>query len=744
LPALVELLSNGPDGSGEELTISSLSRRNFLRLTGIAAGGLVLAVGCKDSMIGVVGESGFAPNAFLVIDNDGILIYAKNPELGQGVKTALPMIVAEELDAAWEDVRIEQSRIDAQAYGRQVAGGSRSVPSSWDQLRIAGASARAMLVSAAALRLGVTEDSLRSANSRVTHDASGRSLSYVELADEAAKLPVPAKSGLTLKAPSQYRLLGRRIGGVDNLALVRGEAVFGFDVQLPGMKIAMYEKCPATGGHVADANLEQVKRMAGVVDAFVLEGNGRVTELMPGVVIVADDTWSALKARKALRVNWDESGASKDSWSAAVAEARAMAGEQGSETVVDKGDVTGAFEAAGVTVEAFYSYKFAAHAHLEPQTTTAWSRDGRLEIWAPTQTPQSAVSVVAALLDFPESAVTLHQMRGGGGFGRRLINDTVCEAAAIARRVRVPVKLVWTREDDMRHDFFRAGGFHTLRGAIDGSGALSAWQDHFITFSPDGKQSVSGGTWRPAIFPAEVLDRIHISQSKLTWTTPCGPWRAPGSNVFGFVVQSFIHELAVAAGRDHLEFLLELMGEDRWFEEGNGWSLNTARAKNVIRTAAERAGWGRKLESGRALGLAFYFSHAGHVAEVADVSMLGERQARVNKVTVVADVGPIVNLSGAESQCQGSVIDGLSTMAALSVTHENGRVAETNFNRYPLRRIRNTPDIDVHFIDSDYPPTGLGEPALPPLAPAVCNAIFEASGHRIRSLPISEEGFSLV
>jgi len=726
-----------------------VSRRTFLKLTGVAGGGLTLAFYLGNRSVAMAQDTGgaggdFAPNAFLNISADGsILIYNKNPEVGQGIKTAFPMIVAEELDADWTHVRVEQSPIDADVYGRQAAGGSRSIPSSWDQLREAGATARAMLVSAASETWGVSAEECSTADSVVTHGPTGRALTYGELAEAASALSVPDPGALTLKTRDDYRLLGKRITGVDNDKVVTGQPLFGIDQTLPGMVYASYSKCPATGGRVRDANLDEIRLLAGVQDAFVLEGNDIVTELMPGVAIIGDSTWATQKARSSLRVDWDESEASKDSWSALAEQAEGLSGQPGRELVREFGGVDQAFASADETLEAFYSYPFVSHAPLEPQNCTAWFRDGGIEIWAPSQTPQRAIQNVANVLGIAEDRVTLHQTRVGGGFGRRLMNDYVCEVAAIAREVGVPVKLQWAREDDMTHDFYRPGGFHSLKASLDGAGKLSGWEDHFITFSHDGRNPVSGGESRGGEFPEGLVDNYKMTQTMLPLGTPTGPWRAPRSNAIAFAVQSFYHELAVAGGRDHLEFLLEAMGEPRWLDPGNTGALNTGRAAGVIELAAEQAGWGQPLPAGRALGLAFYFCHAGHFAEVVDLSVDGNRRITVHNVTVAGDVGPIVNMSGAENQCQGAVMDGLSTMLGLSITMENGRVQESNFHQYPLMRMSNAPVVNVHFIQSDFPPTGLGEPALPPLAPAVCNAIYAATGDRVRTLPLSKAGYSV-
>lgn len=727
-----------------QVQTKKLDRRTFLKVVGIAGGGLVLAfyVGGRNTAFANGNDANaFMPNAFLRVSPDGsILIYSKGPEIGQGIKTAFPLIIAEELDADWSHVRVEQAPIDPARFGRQSAGGSRSIPMSWDQLRRAGASARAMLVIAAAKEWGVEPAQCRTENSKVIHDGSKRELTYASLATKAAAVPVPDEKTLRLKERSEYKLLGTRVTGVDNLAIVTGKPLFGLDQVLPNLQFAVFEKCPAVGGKVRRANLDDIKKLPGVTDAFIVTGTGKVNEVMPGVAIIANSTWAAFSARRALKVEWDESEASKDSWSKAVAEATRLAKHDGPESIRATGDFDKAMTEAK-TVEGFYSYPFVAHAPMEPQNCTAWYRDGAIELWSTTQTPEAGLAAVAGVLGLPPEKVTVHQIRAGGGFGRRLINDFMCEAAVIAKQAGVPVKLTWSREDDQQHDFFRVGGFHSFKGGIDQAGRLVAWGDHFITFTADGQKPTSGGDLSPEEFPAQLLPNVRLTQTKLPLKIPTGPWRAPRSCSIAFAVQSFIHECAVAANRDHLEFLLEIMGEPRWLQEGNEYALNTERASAVIKLAAEKAGWGKSLPKGRGLGLAFHFSHAGHFAQVAEVSVDAKKKLTVHKVTVAGDIGPIINMSGAENQVEGCVIDGLSTAMALELGIENGRIQDTNFDRYPLLRIANAPEVAVHFIQSKYPPTGVGEPGFPPVAPAICNAIFAACGHRVRTLPLTREGF---
>ncbi len=458
--SLRDLIRDMESGSmPRSLRAIKLDRRSFLKFTGLAGGGLLLGFSIGEpAEAATPGE--FAPNAFLRIASNGsILIFNKGPEIGQGIKTAFPLIIAEELDARWADVRVEQAPVNPAVYGRQSAGGSRSIPDSWDQLRRAGAMARQMLVAAAAAQWKVPAEECTTADSMVRHGK--RKASYGALASKAAAMSVPDVATVKLKDRKEYRLLGKWYTGVDNASVVTGKPLFGIDQKLEGMKYAVYQRCPATGGKVRSANLDEIKRLPGVRDAFVIEGNGKPTEVMPGVAIIADNTWAAFEARKQLKVDWDESGASRDSWTAlskrAAELAKLPAGEM---PVASVGAIDDALKGAAKTVSAFYTYPFVAHSPLEPQNCTAWSHDGIVEFWSPTQTADRSIELVAGALGITPDKVKVNQTRVGGGFGRRLMNDYMCEAGAIAQRVGAPVKLMWTREQDMAHDFFRAGGFH--------------------------------------------------------------------------------------------------------------------------------------------------------------------------------------------------------------------------------------------------------------------------------------------
>jgi isoquinoline 1-oxidoreductase beta subunit len=729
-------------------TTTGVSRRSFFKLTAAAGSGFALATYVGNQVFADGEDAGnqLSLNAFVEVGIDGkITLYAHTPEMGQGVKTSLPMIIAEELGADWNDVTVVRSPVNEEKYGEQRAGGSTSVPREWTPMRRAGAAARTMFINAAAKQMGVNAAELYTENSKVIHRSTQQSLGFGELSLKAAQEKVPSPNSLVFKERKDYTLLGTHITGVDNAELVTGEPLFGIDVQLPNMLYAVYEKCPAFFGTVKSANLEHVKSLPGVVDAFVVKGNGEETELLDGVAVVATSTWQAMQARQQLKVEWDESKASKDDWQVLSKQARQLAKSKDKTEVAAVGDVEAQFNNTDNKVlESFYTHPYVAHACMEPMNCTArYNADkNTMEVWAPTQAPGRIFGMVEKLYGVPKQNITVHQTRMGGAFGRRGRTDFSAEAAAIAKHMSGAVKLSWTREDDMMHDLYRAGGFYNLKGAVDKSGKLVAMDNHLIGVGTNGRPTT--GTRQSAEeFPGLCLSNYRASLSLMETLTPCGPWRAPGSNVTGWAVQSFLAEMANAAGRDHLEFLLEVMGEPRWFENGNVRSLNTGRAANVIKLAAEKAGWGKQLPKGRGLGLAFHFSHAGHVAEVAEVSVDANKKITVHNITAAVDIGPIVNMSGASAQVEGAITDGLSTMLGLEITMKNGRIQQNNFHQYDLMRIRNAPPVSVHFIQSDNDPTGIGEPALPPLAPAIGNAIFAATGHRVRTMPLSKEGYTV-
>ncbi len=726
-----------------------MGRRTFFKLAGAGAAGLVLGFHLPGEAFAATAQAGKdqAMNAFIRIAPDNsITIYSKAPEIGQGIKTSFGLIIAEELDADWNHVVMEQAEINPKVYGNQGAGGSTSIPRAWDQLRQAGAGAKAMLVAAAAKQWKVDPSQITARDSMLSHP-SGKSATYGSLAIAAANMPVPDPKSLKLKARSEYRLLGRRHRGVDDPKVVTGQPLFGIDVQLPDMVYASYTKCPAAGGKVKSFNDAEIRALPGVLDCFVVEGTGVPAEVMPGVAIVAKDTWTAFQAKNRLKVDWDLSEASKDSTTEFSARAKKLAASFPGKPVVDIGNVDNAFANAAKTVEAYYEYPFAAHAPLEPQNTTAHWHDGVIEVWSPSQQPNRGLANLAKVTGVKEDKVVIHQTRVGGGFGRRLVNDYMCEAAAIALKVKTPVKLQWTREDDFNHDFYRPAGYHQFKGAVDKNGKLDAWQEHFITFTADGKKEASGANLTENLKYSTIAPNLRRGTTMMPLVIPTGAWRAPGDNAQVFANQSFMHELSLTAGRDHVQFLLDAVNTrvpELAPKDPKTVNFSPARASAVIKLCAEKAGWGKTLPQGSGLGLAWCYSHAGHVAQAVELSVDANKRITIHKVTVVIDVGPIIDMAGSEAQAQGASTDALSTAMGLQINIENGRIKQQNYNDYPTLRMPFAPKvIEAHFIQSDNPPTGMGEPAFPAFAPALGNAIFSATGERVRSLPLRNLGYSV-
>jgi isoquinoline 1-oxidoreductase subunit beta len=746
-----------------------LTRRSFFRASALSGGGVLLALYTEHRAPAQQpqGPPPLEPTAFIRIAADGtVTLVSRNPEIGQGIKTMLPMLIAEELEVDWKSVKVEQADLNAK-YGLQTTGGSRAASNNFIPMQQVGAVGRQMLIAAAAKTWGVPESECYASKGRIYHRNTDRSLGYGELATTAASMPVPDLKSVQLKKADAYKIIGQWTPGVDVPDITAGKPIYSIDFKLPGMLYAAYQKCPVFGGKPTSANLDEIKKLPGVHDAFIVESPLQVGPVMefdpglePGIAIVADTWWQTQSARKKLNVQWDEGPGADQSSEGFARRAQELSQGQPQRTLKTDGDVEEALKSAKA-IEAAYSYPFISHAPLEPRSCTAQFKDGKLEIWSNTQLPARGCTLTSKILGIPESDITIHLLRAGGSFGRGLTNDYMVEVSSIAKKVGAPVKLLWSREDDMQHDYYRPAGFHFLKGAVDGDGNLVAWQNHFVSFG-EGETFSPSASIAPTEFPSGFVPNYAMYASVMPLRLKTGALRAPGANSQCFVMQSFIDELAHAAGKDPVQFRLDLLDapgkrlvagaakpkvENEPSPTRRGAAPQAYDAKRmhaVVALVAEKSGWGkRQLPKGTALGVAFHYSFQGYFAHVAEVSVGAKNAIKVNKFWVCGDVGnQIINPSGAEAQAQGAVIDGLSELMAQEITLERGRVVQTNYNQHPLLRMRQTPQIEVHFVKSDNAPTGLGEPALPPVIPAVCNAIFAVTGQRIRTLPLSKSGFS--
>jgi isoquinoline 1-oxidoreductase subunit beta len=740
-----------------------LNRRSFLQLTALAGGGLALNL-YRSPLAAAQGPGtppALTPQAFIQIAPDGVVtIMARASESGQGMRNMLPMLIAEELDVDWKDVRVQQAELNEKIYGEQFSGGSANTPQGWEPMRRVGAAGRQLLITAAAQTWSVPEAECTAQSGRVLHSASGRSSSYGELAAKASALPSPALSAVKLKDPKDYRIIGHSQPGVDTRAIVMGKPLFGIDVQLPGMLYAAIEKAPVFAGKVKSANIDQVKALPGVRHVLVIEGGITPAPLTswepgmePGIAIVADTWWQAQQARKQLKVDWDLGPAATQSTDGFSKNAAELLKAPPATIVRQYGDVDAALKASANVVEATYEFPFIAHVTMEPQGATAHWKDGKLEMWSTSTLPGNGRELVAKTLGIQASDITTHMVRSGGSFGRRLQNDWLVEAAWIAKQVDAPVKLLWSREDDIAHDPFRPGGTMALKGAVDAQGKLTAWRQHFVTYG-DAKHSASGGGIGGDAYPAGFPPAYALFTSAQPLMLRTGALRAPGDNAYCWVAQSFLDELAHVAKRDPLEFQLDLLSNKKapW-NSGGGDAVGDheptgpsvlipERFKGVLQLVAEKSGWANRSKTpGRGMGIAAWFCHLGYFAEVADVSVDADNKVTVHHIWAAGDVGSqIINPAAAENLSYGGIVEGMSHMGQ-EITIVDGKVQQSNFHNHPLMRMRQAPKIDVFWRKTDYAPTGLGEPTLPPTLPALSNAIFAATGKRIRSLPLQRSGF---
>jgi isoquinoline 1-oxidoreductase beta subunit len=715
-----------------------MRRRTFLAATVTAGGAFVLAVRPSRA-------SGAARNAelgpFIRIDPDGtVTIMAKNPEIGTGVKTSLPMIIAEELDAEWSRVRVEQAPLDRK-FGGQFTGGSTGVWTNWDGLRQAGAAVRSMLVTAAATRWSVEPATCGTEAGFVLHGATGRRLGYGELAAAAAALPVPRDA--PLKDRSRYRIVGRRIPDVDTGSIVRGQVTYGLDVRFPGMRFAAVAR-PPYGATVASFDPSAALAVPGVRQVVKISGLANPTDLQDGVAVIADNTWAAFQGREALRVTWNESASSTEGTARLFERCREALRGGGQTVLRTDGDVDAAIAASSRTLDAQYDVPFLSHVPMEPVNCTAWVHDGRCEIHGPMQSPGGARAIAAEVTGISPAQVSVVMARSGGGFGRRLMSEYAAEAAFLSRESGTPVQVVRSREDDISHDYFRPAGVHHFRAALGADGRVSAWSHHLANTSRYAyalRENPHQSELYPDDIPAACVPNFRLAHTNIASAIPVGAWRATLHSSNAFAVQGFMDEMAHLAGRDPLDFRLDLLGEDRdlRYRDHGGPVLSTARLKGVLRLAAERAGWGTPPPSGLGRGIAAHFTFSGYVGVVAEVAVEGN-EIRVRKLVAAVDSGLIVNPNGAEQQVVGGLLDGVQAALRGEINVEGGRPREKNFGDYRLLRINEVPAIEVHFVESQHPPTGLGEPGVSPVAPAIANAVYSLTGRRLRKLPLRLEG----
>ena len=703
--------------------MSPLSRREFVG-AGIAAGaglviGFYLPHGNRSR------EESFSPNAYLRITRDNkVTIVVARSEMGQGIRTALPMILAEELEADWKQIEIEQAGAST-LFGDQTTGGSASIRTTWDPMRKAGAIAREMLISAAALTWGVPRSACTAETGNIKHAASNRSLSYGELVDKAATLPIP--SDVTLKQSKDYKIVGQRLARVDSPAKVKGEAVFGIDLRIPGMKYAVLSRCPVIGGKVSGFDDKESKKISGV--GYV----GKIGD--SAVAVVADSVWGAMEGRRTLNVSWDE-GANKDLNTAGVMASLKQAATKKGVNLYSAGEPA---KVSGRHISAEYSLPFMAHAPMEPGNCTAHFEGSKCELWAPTQVPQDCRDSVATAIGLDPDQVKVNVTLMGGGFGRRLEHDYAVEAALVSKAVNGPVKVLWTREDDMRSSTYRPTSLHQLSATLDASGLPVGLTHRIIAPSISGQkgQPVPNGVdpdLPDEAGPVYGIPNYLIEYVLAETPVPLGWMRSVYALQAAFALESFIDELAAAAGKDPLKYRLQLLAKDQdltYFTT----TWHTTRMRGALQLAAEKAGWDKPLPAGHYRGVACFGCFASYMAEVVEITMEND-QPRVHRVVAAVDCGQVVNPSILEQQIQGGIVYGLSNALRAKITIEKGRVVQGNFDDYAPLRMDETPAVEVYAVSSPEAPTGIGEPSVPPIAPALCNAMYAATKKRIRALPI--------
>lgn len=727
----------------------ALSRRAFIYRGSAAGTGIIIGLRLPGSLLAQENErtKEFPSNpfeAFVHIKPSGeiMLIVAKS-EMGQGVRTGLLIPLAEELEVDLNSVTVQQAETRPDIYHHLGTGGSHSTRQNYMPLRRAGATVRELMISAAADEWNVPRNQCYAKEGAVLHRGTSRRASYGELVEAAAKLPLPDPEKVQLKKESEFRLIGHRVARVDVPAKVNGSAQFGLDVRVPGMLFAVIARCPTFGGKVTHFDASKAKIMPGIVDVFEIPAQGQGVFTAGGVVVVANSTWTAIQARRALEITWERGSAVSES-SDKLRQSLRSAAMNGGKRVRNEGDVDAALSnGGGKLIEAVYEFPFQAHATMEPMNITIHARGNECEVWAPTQSPDWVQRAVAQVLGLPPQKVIVHTTFLGGGFGRRYMADYPTEAAQIAKKIDKPVQLVWTREDDMAHDFYRQASCHRFRGAVDAHGRPTAWSHTLASTSiyamwhPDQgpeELEVGGAKQMPYAIP-----NVRLEYAAVETAVPRAWWRSVEHSFNGFAVECFIDELAHAANRDPVEFRRSLLlkATKPLVDEDD---VDPLRLRKVLDVAVEKSGWGKPLPKGWGRGIASYASFGSYFAEVAEVSVSKDKQLEIHRIVAAVDCGTAVNPEGIREQTEGAIIFGLSAALKTQITINNGAVEQSNFTDFDPIRINEAPPIEVYLAPSGDAAGGMGEPALPPLAPAVANAIFAATGQRLRSLPFQLTG----
>jgi isoquinoline 1-oxidoreductase beta subunit len=720
--------------------MTEVTRREFVQLSALSSLGLL--IGIPNDTNARSPNTTVSLHPLIRIGSDGkVTLFAQNPDMGQGVKTSLPMIIAEELDVDWQAISIEQAGWD-ERLENQFSGGSLSIRINYTSMRQAGATAREMLLQAASIRWQIPVAYIDSDNGFVINKVSGEKLNYGDLADAAARLSVPEDP--PLKSNSDFKLIGQSIGDVDTPKIVTGALQFSLDIRLPNMLYAVVQRSPYSDGQPLSFDSDEAAQVEGVVGFELLrndEHGGRIVlpnspNFVSGVAVLAKTTWAAMKAARLLRIDWDRPDTLANS-ADVIKQFQDALDSEGIEIRRD-GDVQEAAASSKKKIEVTYHLPFLAHVPMEPMNCTAYVSGGKVEVWAPTQNPPLLAETLAVALDIDQQSITIHVMRSGGAFGRRFYADFAVDAALLSQKTKRPVKVVWTREDDVQHDYFRPASVQRIRAAADEKGRIVSWHHKMANYSRDAFLERDGNLAELSNyeFPAAFVPNLLYEYVHVPGHIPLGQWRAVDHSANVFVVASAIDELAHASGTEPLKFLRQLIGEEQYVQVREDFRFDASRLQNVISKAAEEADWGSLLPKGRGRGIAASYNQGAWVAEAAEVTV-EDGKLTIDKIVAAIDTGLIINPQAAESQVQGGIIEGMSAALMGEITQKDGIIEQSNFHDYPICRMHQVPAIEVHFIKNDTAPRGLGEPPLPPVAPAICNAIFAATGQRIRTLPLT-------